>query len=79
MDGRDNGKGPRALHEAYVRLFGCEDGRTVLADLERRGFGGTCCFAGDPCRTAFNEGRRSLYLHLRHMLDAANFPVAAGD
>lgn len=66
---------PHALHQAYARLFACPDGETVLADLEARAGLFRSSFSGDPSRTAFNEGRRSMALHVRHMLDAANFPT----
>lgn len=63
---------PMELHRAYRRLFDCADGRTVLADLEHSGGGGRLSFCEDPLRTAFNEGRRSMVLHLRHMLAPVN-------
>ncbi|MGE4551604.1 MAG: hypothetical protein AB7D57_00735 [Desulfovibrionaceae bacterium] len=55
------------LHAAYRRTFESEDGRTVLEDLERRGFMWGSTLHPDPQRTAFNEGRRSLVLHIRYM------------
>ncbi len=59
----------RELRGCYQRLFACADGQKVLEDLEARGFGRTCAFAPDPWRAAFNAGRRSLWLHVRAMLD----------
>ena len=64
---------PLELHRAYKRLFGCADGRTVLDDLENRGCFLRSTFSTDPGRTAFQEGRRSLVLHVRHMIDETNF------
>lgn len=64
---------PLELHRAYRRLFDCADGRTVRADLENRGCFTRSTFSTDPGRTAFQEGRRSLVLHIRHMLDETNF------
>jgi len=64
---------PLELHRAYRRLFECEDGRAVLDDLEKRGCFLRSTFSTDPGRTAFQEGRRSLVLHVRHMLDETNF------
>lgn len=61
------------LHQAYCRLFAGEDGRLVLADLERRGFAHRSSFAPERGRTEFNEGRRSIVLHIRHMQDEENF------
>ena len=59
------------LHEAYDAAFCGESGLIVLADLERRGFINDLSFSPEPGRTQFNEGRRSLVLHVRHMLSPA--------
>lgn len=64
---------PLELHRAYRRLFESPDGRTVMNDLERRGCFSRSSFSTDPGRTSFNEGRRSLVLHVKHMLDETNF------
>ncbi|BDQ34330.1 Bbp19 family protein [Pseudodesulfovibrio portus] len=64
---------PLELHRAYRRLFDCADGRTVMADLEQRGCFSRSSFSTDKGRTAFNEGRRSLVLHVKHMIDETNF------
>jgi hypothetical protein len=64
---------PLELHRAYRRIFESLDGRAVMDDLERRGCFLRSSFDPDPGRTAFNEGRRSLVLHIRHMLDETNF------
>ena len=57
------------LHQAYVRAFAGEAGRLVLADLSRQGFLRQTSFNPDPQRAAFNEGRRSLALYIRQMID----------
>lgn len=64
---------PLELHRAYKRLFDGEDGRTVLEDLEMRGCFLRSTFSTEPGRTQFQEGRRSLVLHIKHMLDETNF------
>lgn len=64
---------PLELHRAYRRLFESADGQTVMEDLEQRGAFLRSTFSADPGRTAFNEGRRSLVLHVKHMLDETNF------
>ena len=64
---------PLGLHRAYKRLFECVDGQTVMADLERRGCFLRSSFSTDKGRTVFNEGRRSLVLHVKHMTDENNF------
>ncbi|ADU61346.1 MAG: hypothetical protein KUA35_06620 [Pseudodesulfovibrio sp.] len=64
---------PLELHRAYRRLFESTDGQTVMEDLEQRGSFLRSTFSTDPGRTALNEGRRSLVLHVKHMLDETNF------
>jgi hypothetical protein len=59
------------LHLAYVRAFEGEAGRLVLADLSRQGFLHETSFSPDPQRAAFNEGRRSLALHIGRMIEGA--------
>ena len=64
---------PLALHRAYDRLFRTPDGRAVLADLEHRGMHRATTFSPDAARAAFNEGRRSIVLHVHHMMRPENF------
>ncbi|WP_272698875.1 Bbp19 family protein [Desulfovibrio sp. Fe33] len=64
---------PLELHRAYMRLFDSADGRVVMADLERRGCFMRSTYSTDRGRTEFNEGRRSLVLHMKHMLEPDNF------
>ena len=61
------------LHRAYCRVFDGADGRRVLEDLKSRGFFLASSLGSEPCRTAFNEGRRSLVLHVLAMLDRERF------
>lgn len=56
------------LHDAYIAAFSGEGGALILADLEQRGFVNSLSFSTEPGRTEFNEGRRSLVLHVRHMI-----------
>jgi len=64
---------PAELHRAYKRLFDCADGQTVLEDLENRGCFNRSTFSTDNGRTQFNEGRRSMVLHIKHMQNETNF------
>jgi hypothetical protein len=57
------------LKRCYERCFAGQAGQAVLEDLEARAFVHATSFAPDPQRAAFNEGRRSLALHIRRMLD----------
>ena len=66
------------LHLAYARTFAGESGALVLADLARQGFLRETSFSVDPQRAAFNEGRRSLALHISRMIDSATLHRVAG-
>ena len=68
----------KTLHQCYMRTFEGEAGRAVLEDLEARAFVNGTSFSPDPQRAAFNEGRRSLALHIRRMLDGEAFADEAG-
>lgn len=57
------------LAACYREVFESEAGRRVLADLQARAFHRESSFSPDPQRAAFNEGRRSLLLHLLRMLE----------
>jgi hypothetical protein len=57
------------LPAAYQAAFATDSGRIVLADLLRAaGLLAVCHTPGDPCDTAFNDGRRSLGLHVVQQL-----------
>jgi len=56
------------LRTLYALAFAGSAGRAVLADIEARAYVAETSFSPDPHRTAFNEGRRSLALHIRRML-----------
>jgi len=60
------------LHQFYVRTFEGEAGKAVLEDIEARAYIRETSFSPDPQRTAFNEGKRSLVLHIRRILEAEN-------
>ncbi|BCS89092.1 hypothetical protein [Pseudodesulfovibrio sediminis] len=70
---------PLELHRAYKRLFDSMDGQTVMDDLEKRGCFTRSTFSTDNGRIQFNEGRRSMVLHMKHMLDEQNFIVKEND
>lgn len=57
------------LRRCYGRCFEGQAGQAVLDDLEARAFVHGTSFTPDPQRAAFNEGRRSLALHIRRMLE----------
>lgn len=61
------------LHRAYKRIFDTEDGKMVLDDLRQRSCFDRTTFSTDPGRTHYNEGRRSMILHVRFMANENNF------
>lgn len=61
------------LHKSYRRVFATEDGQRVLRDLRGRGHAEASTFSPEPGRTQFNEGRRTMVLHVEHMMDPDNF------
>lgn len=58
---------------AYKRIFAHADGQAVLRDLIHRfGYCRVSTFvAGQPDLTAFNEGRRSVLMHIGSYVDAS--------
>lgn len=59
------------LAACYREVFGGLAGGRVLEDLKVRAYHRDSSFSPDPQRAAFNEGRRSLLLHVLRMLDGA--------
>ena len=58
-----------SLVMAYIRLFETPNGVDVLADLKERCMAERRTFDSDPYKTAFNEGRRSIWLEILQMRD----------
>ena len=50
--------------QLYQRVFGSEDGKAVLKDLEKRCFVNHTTFNDNHGQMSFNEGRRSIYVHI---------------
>lgn len=75
---------PVDVCQAYKEVFSTSAGQIVLADMLRRfGFTRSSTFVpGDSARTAFNEGGRTVLIHVGRMIDAdpADFeePTAEG-
>lgn len=57
------------LKVAYKNTFTSEDGVKVLKDLERRCFMTYTTFNSDPYVSAFQEGTRSVVLHIKQAMD----------
>lgn len=64
---KDRMKKVEALKRAYEKVFEGDAGKLVLEDLERYCFIKTTTFTGDGEGTIFNEGRRSVLLHIETM------------
>lgn len=61
----DNLKERIHVHAAYKRVFGTEDGKTILKHLMKEGFVFDTTFvAGDPHKSAMNEGSRRVILSI---------------
>ena len=57
------------IRKQYLAVFDGVAGKTVLADLYAKGRLMSPTFNTDPMRAAFNEGARSMALHIFNMLD----------
>jgi len=55
--------------EVYKRVFGSPDGLMVLKDLERRSFVSRTTYDPDSKKMALNEGRRSLFVYIKGLVD----------
>ena len=54
----------------YKSVFGSEDGKAVMDDLEKRCFYNVTTFAkGDTNETAFYEGQRTVLLFIKSMIN----------
>lgn len=59
----------KGIKEDYRKVFSTEEGKRVLADLEKIGFFKTTTFSNDAIAMAFNEGNRAFLLHIKTILD----------
>ncbi len=57
------------LKKSYMATFNSESGKKVLADLEKKCHTKNTTFAGDANRMIFREGQRSIYLHIKSMME----------
>jgi len=55
--------------QLYQRVFDSEDGRAVLKDLLKRCYVNHTTIDDNPYKTYFNEGRRSIYMHIKNLLE----------
>jgi len=59
----------KAIKLAYKKCFESDYGKRVLADLRRRCYAHRSTFTGDVNETIFNEGTRSMLLHIESMMN----------
>jgi hypothetical protein len=66
-------KDPAAIIKSYSTVFDTPEGKKVLADLCSNGFIDTPSIdVNNPYQTAYNEGRRSMALHILNALQITN-------
>ena len=58
------------MQEVYIDVFLSPQGKRVLEHLFRQlGMDGTTLVANDPMTTAYNEGRRSVFMEILRILN----------
>ncbi len=62
----------KSIKLAYKKCFETDPGKKVLDDLKRRCFVRRSTFTGDALDTIFNEGTRSMLLHIESMMNMDN-------
>lgn len=62
----------KAIKTAYKKCFESDDGKKVLGDLTKRCFAKQSTFTGEALTMAYNEGTRSILLHINSMIDFTN-------
>lgn len=67
--GEEFGEQQLKLQEAYRRMFSTADGKLILKDLGYFCFEDDSTFDKDERITSFNEGRRSVILFIKRVLD----------
>lgn len=58
----------KELKQLYINVFEGEDGKKVLADLSKKCFVFRTTLDNSQARMAFNEGQRSIVLHIQNMM-----------
>jgi len=67
---KDNVTRLKGLREDYKKVFTTEEGKRVLADLEKTCFFKSTIFVpNDALTMAFNEGNRAVLLHILTILE----------
>jgi len=70
MQNENNNKKIKELIQNYKTVFGSDDGKAVMEDLEKRCFYHTSTFSrNEPNETAFFEGQRTILLFIKSMIN----------
>jgi len=70
----------KKLKEVYKIVFGSDQGKVVMEDLEKRcHFMSTTNIKGDSHESAYMEGQRSVLLFIKSMLQKENENVKRAD
>ena len=60
----------KELIQNYKTVFGSDDGKMVMDDLEKRCFYNTSTYSSkEPNETAFFEGQRTILLFIKSMIN----------
>lgn len=60
--------------QLYKNVFDSEEAELVLEDLKNRCFAKVTSFNGDAIQTCFNEGMRSVLLHIENQINLEPLP-----
>ena len=58
----------REVKQLYIDVFENDNGKKLLEELEKRCFIHRSTFNKDGMAMAFNEGQRSIILHIKNMM-----------
>ena len=64
----NNAERLKGLREDYKKTFESEEGKKVLKDLEKVCLYNSTTFDKDPYVTAFQEGLRTVFLHIKTVM-----------
>ena len=65
----DNSAKQKEKREDYKKIFSTEEGKRVLKDLEKVCLYRTSTFDKEPMVMAFQEGLRTVYLHITTIME----------
>jgi len=69
MQNNNNNQKIKDLIKQYKTIFGSDDGKMVMDDLEKRCFYNVTTFSKGENETAFFEGQRNVLLFIKSMIN----------